>query len=133
MPRSSVPVEVTAPVLMSEYLRNVALVPDPFRQTENFGSRVSNAGFVRATELSRAIVNCVSPIPRAEAVRTPMLFQVLTGASSTYWPITTCALPGEGRMTKRRRRERIVNVRREKGAREEVTEEVEAEAGEKNE
>jgi 3-oxoacyl-[acyl-carrier-protein] synthase-3 len=67
----------------------------------NLGSLLRSAGFVRATELSRARVNCVSPKPTAGAVKTPMLFQLLAGASSTYWPITTWAHPGAAMKSKR--------------------------------
>jgi hypothetical protein len=57
MPISIAPVEVMAPVLMSEYLREVALTKEPFKLAVNLGSLLRSAGFVRATELSLARVN----------------------------------------------------------------------------
>ena len=72
----------------------------------NLESLVSKAGLVRATEQSEAKVKRVFPLDKEEAVEIPSLFQVLTGASSSYCPRTSCenAVPGKDMTIKKRMR-----------------------------
>jgi len=81
------PVEKT-PVFTREYLKNEAEFKEELIVKVILGSLVSRAGFESETEQSEAKVNRVSPMAREAAVVMPRMFQVLMGASSSYWPRT---------------------------------------------
>jgi len=79
---------VITPVLTRAYLNKEAASNEELKVKFNRGSLVRRAGLEREFEQSEVKIERV---PRAieEAVKEPHVFQVLKGASSSYWPKTS--------------------------------------------
>lgn len=74
------------PVFTREYLKKEAELKDEMREKVIFGRLDKRAGFERETEQSVAKAKRVSPRLIEEAFVIPKVFQVPTGASSSYCP-----------------------------------------------
>lgn len=78
--------EVKGPVFMAAKLKSEAVSMEELMVRVILERSVRRAGFERETAQFEAVANCVSPMAREDAVRKPKVFQVLTGASSSYCP-----------------------------------------------